>query len=167
MLPARSTATVEGPRSWASIAGPPSPAYAPGPVPAIVVMIPSGDTLQAIVFTAVSNEVDAAVWRHRETIHRIDGKRGINGGTSISRVPPRAIPGHCLNQTGTGDLADPHADVREGEIPAPSSATPQGDIPAWVAGPPSPLNPEKPLPATVVMILFAETIRIRLLRSLM
>src|SRR5574340_766636 len=47
-LPARSTATLTALNSWASVAGPPSPEEEqhPPPLPATVVRIPSGDTLQ-------------------------------------------------------------------------------------------------------------------------
>ena len=38
------------------------------------------------------------------------------------------------------------------KLPEASSASPQGLISALVAGPPSPLKPVSPLPATVVMM---------------
>ena len=48
-------------------------------------------------------------------------------------------------------------------LPAPSRATPKGKAKlALVAGPPSPLNPEMPFPATVVMIPEVSTLRMRL-----
>ena len=45
-LPSASTATLDGPLSWAAVAGPPSPLKPPIPSPATVLMIPAELTLR-------------------------------------------------------------------------------------------------------------------------
>ena len=61
------------------------------------------------------------------------------------------------------DLADAVVDVvRDERLPSLSTATPMAPFScALVAGPPSPEKPGVPLPATVVMIPLAETLRMR------
>ena len=97
-------ATFAGQMSRAAVAGPPSPLKPCTPVPATVVMIPSGLTFRTRLL-------------------------------SVSAMK---------------------------RFPCPSAVTPQGRASiALVAGPPSPLKPYDPFPATVVMMPAGLTFRIR------
>src|SRR5437764_638988 len=149
-LPAGSTATPLGSYNEAEVAGPPSPLNPCLPLPAMVLMIPAVLTLR---------------------IRLPPGSTKISIGTTEVAVagppsPPKISPPSPATVLMIPAVFTLRTRLFLGSVmyrlPETSTARLHASNEAAVASPPSPLNPEVPLPAIVLMSPTVSTLRIRL-----
>src|SRR5262245_12546533 len=145
--------------NWAAVAGPPSPALPFMPLPATVVITPAADTRRTRKLPV------SAITRPPSAVGPTAYGRLICAAVAGPPSPenPRVPVPATVVIVPLGDTRR----IRELPVsairnpPAGSAATPLGaEIAAAVAGPPSPENPDVPLPATVVIMPVADTRRI-------
>lgn len=163
MFPCRSKHASERPQRSASIAGPPSPEKNPLlPVPAIVVMMPETRSTLRIRFS----------WLSRMYRFPSGSMRGFGNPHNFAAVagppspvcPTAPVPAIVVMMPEVSTFRIRALWSPMYRLPAMSRSMPHGCFKlAAVAGPPSPEAPNSPLPATVVMIPDASTLRIRLL----
>ena len=159
-LPAPSSATPLGPLKLALVAGLPSPLNLRVPLPATVVMIPEGSTLRMR-------------WLARSAMKKLPlpstatplgkAKPALVAGAPSPLKPEMPLPATVVMMPEVSTLRM-RLLFRSAmkRLPAPSTATPVGKAKlALVAGPPSPLNPEMPMPATTVNCPEVSTLKTR------
>src|SRR5664280_654782 len=150
-LPAASTARKTGLFRQAWVAAPPSPQKPMVPLPATVVMVPSGATRRTRLLPASAMYRLPAASTNRP--YGMSRHAWVAGPPSPQKplVPLPAtvvmVPSGATRRTRSWPGSAMY------RLPAASTARPHGaSRHAWVAGPPSPQKPAVPLPATVVMV---------------
>src|SRR5690242_20704856 len=160
MIPAESKVTPNGRLIWALVAAPPSPAKPPVPVPTTVVMIPPATFRMRLLlvsttyrFPAESTPTDPGELRDALVAAPLSPANvAVPLPATVVRTPLLSFRTRLLFWSAIYKL------------PALSNAMPDGEFnDALSAGPPSPANPDVPLPATVVMMPALSTLRMRLL----
>ena len=171
-FPTRSKASAPAPMNEAAVAGPPSPEWANAPLPANVLMIPE------ILSTRLT--------RLFAPSEMYKSPRASTAKPSICLKPPPRSPPNCAAVAGPPSPEKPSVPLPatvsmipvatvtlrtfgavlvspKYTLPSRSVASDHGlRICAAMAGPPSPVDPATPVPATVVMIPVAKfTLRSR------
>src|ERR1039457_3865884 len=162
-LPAPSTATSQGSNNSAEVAGPLSPLKPRVPLPATVLIVPAGVTFRIRLFIRSAMKRLPAL--STATSLGWFSSAAVAGPPSPLK-PAVPLPATVLIVPAAVTFRMRLLPSAMKRLPALSTAMPAGwNSSAEVAGPPSPLKPAVPLPATVLIVPAAVTFRMRLLVS--